>query len=151
MKVSEAMTAQVVTATPSTTIAQVARTLAEIESGAVPVVDDGKVVGLITDRDIVVRVVAKNGSLDTQVREVMTEGAETCGENDNLADAAAAMASRQIRRPAVALRQSADPRTPGASVLDHSALRMGQSRRDEWSIPQRGFERSAVQANRRSL
>ena len=98
MKVSEAMTAQVVTATPSTTIAQVARTMAEIESGAVPVVDDGKVVGLITDRDIVVRVVAKSGSLDTQVREVMTEGAETCQEDDNLADAAAAMASRQIRR-----------------------------------------------------
>jgi CBS domain-containing protein len=98
MKVSEAMTAQVVTATPSTTIAEVARTMAEIESGAVPVLDDGKVVGLVTDRDIVVRLVARGGSPDTQVREVMTEGAETCREDDNLADAAAAMASRQIRR-----------------------------------------------------
>ena len=98
MIVSEAMTAQVVTARPSSTVAEVARLMAEIESGAVPVVDDGKVVGLITDRDIVVRVVAKGGSADSAVREVMTEGAETCRESDNLADAAAAMASRQIRR-----------------------------------------------------
>jgi CBS domain-containing protein len=98
MKVSEAMTAQVVTAKPSATIAEVARTMAEIESGAVPVIDDGKVVGLVTDRDIVVRVVAKGVSPDTPVREVMTEGAETCREDDNLSDAAAAMASRQIRR-----------------------------------------------------
>ena len=98
MKVSEAMTAQVVTAMPSTPIAEVARMMADIESGAVPVLDDGKVVGLITDRDIVVRLVARGGSADTQVREVMTEGAETCNEDDNLADAAAAMASRQIRR-----------------------------------------------------
>jgi len=98
MKVSEAMTAQVVTARPGTTVAEVARMMSEVESGAVPVVDDGKVVGLVTDRDIVLRVVAKNGSLDTAIREVMTEGAETCGEDDNLADAAAAMASRQIRR-----------------------------------------------------
>ena len=48
MKVSEAMTAQVATATPQTTIAEVARTMAQIESGAVPVMEDGKVVGLIT-------------------------------------------------------------------------------------------------------
>jgi len=98
MKVAEAMTAQVVTAKPSSTIAEVARMMAEIESGAVPVVDDGKVVGLITDRDIVVRLVAKGGSAETPVREVMTEGAETCQMDDNLADAAAAMANRQIRR-----------------------------------------------------
>ena len=49
MNVSEVMTAQVVTATPRSTIREVARTMAQIESGAVPVVDDGKVVGLVTD------------------------------------------------------------------------------------------------------
>lgn len=98
MNVSEVMTAQVATATPRTTIAQVARTMAEIESGAVPVVDDGKVVGLITDRDIVLRVVAEGIGLDTPVSEVMTEGVETCREDDNVADAAAKMGSKQIRR-----------------------------------------------------
>ncbi|MBL8772644.1 MAG: CBS domain-containing protein [Phenylobacterium sp.] len=98
MNVSEVMTAQVVTATPRTTVREVAQTMARIETGAVPVVDDGKVVGLITDRDIVLRIVAEAGSLDTPVAEVMTEGVETCAEDDNVADAAAKMGSRQIRR-----------------------------------------------------
>jgi CBS domain-containing protein len=98
MNVSEVMTSQVVTATPRDTVRDVARTMAEIETGAVPVMDDGKVVGLITDRDIVLRVVAEGGSVDTPVAEVMTQGVETCREDDNVADAAAKMGARQIRR-----------------------------------------------------
>lgn len=98
MKVSEAMTAQVATATPQTTIAEVARTMAQIESGAVPVMEDGKVVGLITDRDIVIRVVAKGGSVDGPVSEVMSDDVESCSEDDNVADAAAKMGNHQIRR-----------------------------------------------------
>jgi len=98
MNVSEVMTAQVVTATPRTTIAQVARTMAEIESGVVPVTDEGKVVGLITDRDIVIRVVAEGLGLDTPLSEVMSTDVETCREDDNVADATARMGSKQIRR-----------------------------------------------------
>jgi CBS domain-containing protein len=98
MKVSEAMTAQVATATPQTTIAEVARTMAQIESGAVPVMEDGKVVGLITDRDIVIRVVAKGDSVDGPVSEVMSDDVESCSEDDNVADAAAKMGNHQIRR-----------------------------------------------------
>jgi CBS domain-containing protein len=98
MNVSEVMTAQVVTATPRDTVAQVAKTMAEIESGAIPVIDDGKVVGLITDRDIVIRAVAERLSLDTPVAEVMSLGLETCLEDDSVADAAAKMGLRQIRR-----------------------------------------------------
>lgn len=98
MKVSDVMTAQVVTASPTTPIAQVARTMAKIESGAVPVTEDGKVVGLVTDRDIVIRGVAESMSLEGPVSQVMTEGVETCREDDNVADAAAKMGARQIRR-----------------------------------------------------
>ena len=98
MKVSEAMTAQVVTATPTTTIAEIARTMAKIDTGAVPIVDNGKVVGLVTDRDIVVRVVAESGSLDAPVSGVMSDDVQTCREDDNLADAAAKMGAQQIRR-----------------------------------------------------
>ena len=98
MKVSEAMTPQVVTAKPETTIAQVARTMSEVDCGSVPVMADGKVVGLVTDRDIVIRVVAKGGSLDGPVSGIMTEGVQTCLEDDNLADAAAKMGAQQIRR-----------------------------------------------------
>jgi len=98
MKVREAMTAQVATATPTTTIAEVARTMAQIESGAVPVMDEGKVVGLITDRDIVIRVIAKGGVLSSPVSEVMSDHIESCNEDDNVADAAAKMGAHQIRR-----------------------------------------------------
>jgi CBS domain-containing protein len=98
MNVSEVMTVQVATATPRSTVAEVAQMMASIESGAVPVTDDGKVVGLITDRDIVLRVVAETMPLDAPVADVMSTGVESCREDDNVADAAAKMAGRQIRR-----------------------------------------------------
>jgi CBS domain-containing protein len=98
MNVSEVMTAQVVTATPASTITEIARMMARIESGAVPVVEDDKVVGLITDRDIVIRVIAEGLGLDRPVSEVMSEDVQTCTEDDNVADAAAKMGSHQIRR-----------------------------------------------------
>jgi CBS domain-containing protein len=98
MNVSEVMTAQVAAATPRSTVADVARQMASVESGAIPVTDEGKVVGLITDRDIVLRVVAENLPLSTPVTEVMTTGVETCREEDNVADAAAIMGAKQIRR-----------------------------------------------------
>lgn len=122
MNVSEVMTAQVATATPRTTIAEVARTMAEIESGAVPVTDDGKVVGLITDRDIVLRVVAEGKGLDTPVAEAMTEGVETCREDDNVADATAKMGSKQIRRLVVL---NADGKLAGILSLGDVAVDYG--------------------------
>ena len=98
MKVSDVMTAQVVTAKPATTVQQLAKTMAEIDSGVLPIVEDGKVVGLVTDRDIVVRVIAAGGDLSTPVSEIMTDEVHTCREDDNLADATAKMAAQGIRR-----------------------------------------------------
>ena len=98
MNVSEVMTAQVVTAKPTSTIIEVARMMARIESGAVPVIDEDKVIGLITDRDIVIRVIAEGLGLDGPVSAVMSDDVQTCTEDDNVADAAAKMGSRQIRR-----------------------------------------------------
>lgn len=98
MLVSEVMTAQVATASPRTTLREVAQTMAKVETGAVPVTDDEKLVGLITDRDIVIRAVAEGLGLDTPVADIMSEGVETCSEGDNVADAAAKMGAHQIRR-----------------------------------------------------
>jgi len=129
MNVSEVMTAQVVTATPRSTVAEVAQTMVKIESGAVPVVDDGKVVGLITDRDIVIRVVAEGRGLDTPVAEVMTEGVETCREDDNVADATAKMGSKQIRRLVVLNDQGrlAGIISLGDIAIDYGAKKVGQT------------------------
>ena len=96
--VRDLMTRDPVTLRHTATLSDAAIFMAQQDIGDVIVETDGVVCGLVTDRDIVVRVVAKGGSADSAVREVMTEGAETCRESDNLADAAAAMASRQIRR-----------------------------------------------------
>ena len=98
MKVSEAMTAQVVTAKPSDSIQAVAKIMLEIDSGAVPIFDAGKVVGLVTDRDIVVRVVAQGGDLKGPISGAMSDHVQSCKEEDNVADAAAQMASHQLRR-----------------------------------------------------
>ena len=102
MKVSEAMTAQVATAGPTDSVQKVAGIMLNIETGAVPIVEGDKVVGLITDRDIVLQVVAKGGALTTPASDVMSGDVQTCKEDDNLADAAAQMASHQIRRLIVA-------------------------------------------------
>jgi len=98
MLVSDAMTAQVVTAKPTDAIKAVAKIMRDVDTGAVPVSDNGKVIGLITDRDIVLRVVAEGGDLNAAVSTVMSEDVQTCREDDNLADAAARMGSHQLRR-----------------------------------------------------
>ena len=98
MRVADVMTAQVATARPGDSIRKVASVMANVDSGAVPVIEDGKVVGLVTDRDIVLRVVAEGRSFDSPVSEVMSEGVQTVSEDDNVADAAGKMASHQIRR-----------------------------------------------------
>lgn len=98
MKVSEVMTAQVVTAKPKTTVREMARMMSEIDSGVIPIAEDGKVLGLVTDRDIVVRVVATGGSLDAAASEIMTDEVQSCQAEDNLVDAVAKMGSHQVRR-----------------------------------------------------
>jgi len=99
MKVSDAMTSQVSTAAPTDTVRKVAQVMAHVETGAVPIVENGKVVGLVTDRDIVLRVVAEGRSFDSPISEAMSEGdVQSVQEDDVLADATAKMANHQIRR-----------------------------------------------------
>jgi CBS domain-containing protein len=98
MKVSEAMTAQVVTANASDSIQSVAKIMAQVDTGAVPVFDNGKVVGLVTDRDIVLRVVAEGGDLNGPISAVMSDQVQSCHPDDTVADAAGQMASHQLRR-----------------------------------------------------
>jgi CBS domain-containing protein len=98
MLVSDAMTAQVATAKPTDSVKAVAKIMKDVDTGAVPVADNGKVIGLVTDRDIVLRVVAEGGDFNGPVSAVMSEDVQTCREDDNLADAAALMGSHQLRR-----------------------------------------------------
>jgi len=98
MKVSDVMTRDVQVANPSDTIEAIARRMSEIDSGVMPIVDGGRIVGVITDRDIVVRVVGEGRDNEIPVSEVMTSPVETCLESDRLKDATVKMAELQMRR-----------------------------------------------------
>ena len=98
MKVSDAMTRQVSTAAPTDSIRKVAQVMAHVETGVVPVVENGKVVGLVTDRDIVLRVVGEKRSFDTRVEAVMTTDVQTCREDAPIADVIFQMTDKQVRR-----------------------------------------------------
>jgi len=97
MQVKDVMTRQVVTAAPRSSIREVARLMSEIDSGVIPVVD-GAVIGVVTDRDIVVRGVAEGIGFDEAVSSIMTDGMESCLEGDNLREAADRMSELQMRR-----------------------------------------------------
>lgn len=129
MIVSEAMTAQVVTAKPGDSIQKVAKIMQEVDTGAVPIFEDGKVVGLVTDRDIVLRVVAEGGDLKGPISDAMTDEVQSCKEDDNLADAAGQMASHQLRRLIVTNDKGAlvGILSLGDIATDYGAKKVGQT------------------------
>ena len=98
MKVSEVMTAQVASAQPGSTIKAVGKMMSDVDTGAIPVVEDGRIVGLVTDRDIVLRAVAEDADLDAPVSTIMTPDVQTCSEEDSVADAVGKMSNLAIRR-----------------------------------------------------
>ena len=98
MRVSEAMTRDVRIASPSETIRQAARMMAEIDAGVVPVGENDRLVGIITDRDIAVRAVAGGKSPDTPIREVMSSNVCYCFDDQEIGNVAANMANVKVRR-----------------------------------------------------
>lgn len=106
MKVSECMTPAVEIASPEDTIQHVARTLREIDAGAMPVGENDRLVGMITDRDIAVRAIADGKGPDTRVREVMSKSVRYCFEDEDIEDVSEQMADHKIRRLPVLNRDS---------------------------------------------
>jgi len=93
------MTREVRIATPGQSIREVAKIMAEIDAGAMPVGDNDRLVGMITDRDIAIRAVAQGKGPDTPVRDVMsTEQVLYCYEDEELDHVAKNMGSEQVRR-----------------------------------------------------
>jgi CBS domain-containing protein len=98
MRVSEAMTRDVRVANPGQSIREVARTMAEIDAGVLPVGENDRLVGMITDRDIAIRAVAQGKGPDTPVREVMSKDVKYCFEDEDLEHVAKNMGDIQVRR-----------------------------------------------------
>lgn len=105
MRVSEAMTSDVKICTPGQTIREVARVMAQIDAGAMPVGENDRLIGMITDRDIAIRAVALGKGPDTPVREIMSEHIEYCYEDEDLERVAQGMANVRVRRLPVVNRE----------------------------------------------
>lgn len=98
MKVKQIMTADVKTVSPGDTVTKAASIMRQIDVGSVPVTDGSKVVGIVTDRDIILRGVAKGENPSQKVSEVMTTNVKCANPDMDVHIAADLMAENQIRR-----------------------------------------------------
>ncbi|WP_031515954.1 CBS domain-containing protein [Desulfofalx alkaliphila] len=98
-KLQEIMTTNVATVSPQQSVAEVAQIMSRHNIGSVPVVENGRCVGMITDRDITLRVTAQGQNpANTPVQSVMSTDLVTGNSQMDVHDAASLMARHQIRR-----------------------------------------------------
>ena len=98
MKVSEVMTRDVQTVSPDQRAQDAASFMLSSDTGSIPVTDGGQLIGMITDRDIAVRGVAKGLGPDTPVRELMSNDIVCARHDEDVEDAATRMSKAQVRR-----------------------------------------------------
>jgi CBS domain-containing protein len=103
MQVKDIMTRSVDSITPDTPIHQIARKMRDDDVGALPVVENGKILGVVTDRDIVIRGIAENGAgvSEKTADKVMTRDVLRCKEDQSLDDLQKEMQSGTVRRMVV--------------------------------------------------
>lgn len=99
MKVSRCMCKNICQVTPETNIKEVAKLMQENKVGCIPVCNDNKICGIVTDRDLVLRGMACGKNIDTtKVSDIMTCNPCTCKEDDDIEKAEDLMAENQIKR-----------------------------------------------------
>ncbi|MGE0238662.1 MAG: CBS domain-containing protein [Parvibaculaceae bacterium] len=98
MKIRDCMSSDVQLANPGDTIQSAAATMAQIDAGAIPVGENGRLVGMITDRDIAVRAIAAGRGPDAQVADVMSHDVKYCYEDEDTEHVLANMGNIQLRR-----------------------------------------------------
>ena len=98
MRIAEIMTRDVHIASPNDTISTVAREMADNDIGFLPVSDNDRLVGMITDRDIVVRCVADGRDDKTRVGDIMTADVKYCFDDEDVSEVARNMGDEQVRR-----------------------------------------------------
>ncbi|HEX3127139.1 MAG TPA: CBS domain-containing protein [Thermoanaerobaculia bacterium] len=101
MKVRDIMTENPACITPETTARQAARLMEDNDVGSLPVVESDstrRLVGVVTDRDLALRVLGRGESPEVPVREVMSSNVQSCRAEDSIDDVENAMSRHQVRR-----------------------------------------------------
>ena len=120
MNIRDLMTADVSFVGPDTPILEIARKMRDGDIGATPVVENDRLAGMVTDRDIVVRVIAEGGDVRTKTaRDAMSPGILYCYADDTVEAVLDNMGGQQIRRLPVV---DADKRLVGVVSLGDLAL-----------------------------
>ena len=96
--IRDLMTGNPRTVTQDATVAEAARIMRDEDTGVVPIVEGGNLVGVITDRDIAIRAVAEGKDGDTTVRDVASKDIVTVDPDQDLDEALRLMAQHQVRR-----------------------------------------------------
>lgn len=123
MQLKEVMTRDPECVAPDTTLQEAAQRMRDRDVGPLPVCENDRLVGILTDRDISVRAVAEGRDpRATEVREAMTPGIDYCFEDEDVSEAARIMKAKQIRRLAVLNR---DKRLVGIVSLGDLAVKRG--------------------------
>lgn len=105
MNVRDVMSTEVHVITQDTSFRDAARLMREHDVGSLPVHRDDRLVGMVTDRDIVVRGLAEGDGPDEKVGKVMTDGVKYCFDDQPIDEVAANMADLQVRRLPVVSRE----------------------------------------------
>lgn len=98
MKISEIMSREVRTTSPETTLQEAAILMRQADIGALIISEDDRMVGMLTDRDIVIRAIAEGKSLNTPVRQIMSDEIKYCRSDESIDHVAKNMAQIQKRR-----------------------------------------------------
>jgi CBS domain-containing protein len=120
MKVSEVMTRKVEVIAPEQVLRDAATQMEKLDVGALPVAENDRLVGMITDRDIVVRAIARGQGPDTPVRQVMTQEVKYVYDDQSIDEVSRNMADLQVRRLPVVNR---DKRLVGILSLGDLAVK----------------------------
>lgn len=98
MKITDIMTKNVETCAPELSIRDIASKMLELDVGSIPISDGEQLLGIVTDRDIVIRGITSQVSLDSPVSQIMTSEMVTGTKDMSIEDAAELMSKHQIRR-----------------------------------------------------
>ena len=125
MNIRQVMTPNPQCVSPGDSIQNAARIMRDCDTGAVPVVENGRPVGIVTDRDIVVRAVADGGQLNRPVREIVSGDVVCVTPDMSTREANELMSEHQVRRLPVV----EGDRLVGIVSLGDLAVKEGKDRR----------------------